>query len=223
MLAAITYCLFFLQRVIKQEKERHNFLDTIFEKVIDTMHNKIVIAITGASGAIYPQLLINKLLQVPDQWQELSVVMSANAMEIWETELGNQDYKNLPVKFFDRFDFHAPFASGSAKYNTMIVAPCSMGTLGRIASGLSDDLLTRAADVILKERRKLICMIRETPYNLIHIKNMEAITLAGGIICPATPSFYSKPATIEQLASTVVDRVLDLAGIDVSTFRWGGN
>jgi 4-hydroxy-3-polyprenylbenzoate decarboxylase len=119
-------------------------------------------------------------------------------------------------------DFTAPFASGSGQYDTMIIIPCSMGTLGRIASGISNDLTGRAADVILKERRKLICVVRETPYNLIHIRNMETITLAGGIICPATPSFYSRPKTIEEVAATVVDRVLDLAGFDISTFRWGG-
>jgi 4-hydroxy-3-polyprenylbenzoate decarboxylase len=96
-----------------------------------------------------------------------------------------------------------------------------MGTLGRIASGASNDLLTRAADVVLKERRKLILVARETPYNLIHLRNMETITMAGGIICPATPSFYSRPQTVEEVAATVVDRVLDLAGLDISTFRWG--
>ena len=96
-----------------------------------------------------------------------------------------------------------------------------MGTLGRIATGISNDLVSRAADVILKERRKLICVIRDTPYNLIHIRNMETVTLAGGIICPASPSFYSGPTTIEAAAATVVDRVLDLAGFDVKTFRWG--
>jgi 4-hydroxy-3-polyprenylbenzoate decarboxylase len=96
-----------------------------------------------------------------------------------------------------------------------------MGTLGRIAAGISNDLITRAADVILKEKRKLICVVRETPYNLIHIRNMETVTLAGGIICPATPSFYSNPTTLEEVADTVVDRVLDLAGYDISTFRWG--
>ena len=103
----------------------------------------------------------------------------------------------------------------------MIVAPCSMGTLGRIAGGISDDLITRAADVMLKERKQLICVIRETPYNLVHIRNMESLTLAGGIICPATPSFYSRPQNLEQMAATVVDRVLDLAGFPVDTFRWG--
>ena len=185
------------------------------------MSNKILIAISGASGSIYPKLILEKLLQVKDQWEELSLVMSKNAKEIWHTEIGDEAYKDYPVRFFEKHDFSAPFASGSARYNIMIVAPCSMGTLGRIASGVSDDLVTRAADVILKERRKLILMVRDTPYNLIHIKNMEHVTLAGGIICPATPSFYSLPKTIEALAATVADRVIDLAGIDISTYRWG--
>lgn len=183
--------------------------------------NKILVAISGASGAIYPKLIIDKLLSVKDQWEELSVVMSSNAKAIWEAELGNKDFENLPAQFFDKNDFNAPFASGSAKYNIMIVAPCSMGTLGRIAAGISNDVVTRAADVVLKERRNLILLLRETPYNLVHIKNMETVTLAGGIICPATPSFYSKPQTIEELAATVADRVLDLAGISIKTFRWG--
>lgn len=187
------------------------------------MENKILIAISGASGSIYPRLLIEKLLLVKDQWTELSVVMSSNAKEIWKSENGNEAYKDYPVRLFENYDFSAPFASGSAKYNIMIVAPCSMGTLGRIANGISNDLASRAADVILKERRKLILLLRDTPYSLIHIKNMEAVTLAGGIICPATPSFYSQPKTIEDLAATVVDRVLDLAGINIPTYRWGSS
>ncbi|TKK71916.1 UbiX family flavin prenyltransferase [Ilyomonas limi] len=185
------------------------------------MPNKILLAITGASGALYAKLLLDKLTTLQHQWQELSIVMSNNAKEIWKTELGNESYNSYPARYFDKYDFNAPFASGSAKYNIMVVAPCSMGTLGRIAAGVSDDLITRAADVILKERRKLILMLRDTPYNLIHIQNMEKVTLAGGIICPATPSFYSKPATIEAVAVTVVDRILDLAGLDISSFRWG--
>jgi 4-hydroxy-3-polyprenylbenzoate decarboxylase len=184
--------------------------------------NKIVVAVSGASGAVYAKLVIEKLLVLKDQWQQLSIVMSNNAKQIWKEELENEDYKNYAVQFFEKSDFTAPFASGSAKYNIMIIVPCSMGTLGRIANGISDDLVTRAADVILKERRKLILVVRDTPYNLVHIKNMEAITLAGGVVCPATPSFYSKPKTIEALASTVVDRVLDLAGLNVKTFRWSG-
>ena len=182
---------------------------------------KIAVAITGASGAVYAKNLLEKLLSVKNQWVELSVVMTENAKLVWKTELDNEVYNNYPVKFYTTMDFNAPFASGSGQYDTMIIIPCSMGTLGRIASGISNDLITRAADVVLKERRKLICVVRDTPYNLIHIRNMETVTLAGGIICPATPSFYSKPATIEEVAATVVDRVLDLAGIDIKTFRWG--
>src|SRR5689334_8861382 len=187
------------------------------------MPNKIVVSITGASGAIYAKLLLDKLLTLKNQWQELSIVMSNNAKEVWKTELGNEGFNDYPIRYFEKSDFTAPFASGSAKYNIMIVTPCSMGTLGRIANGTSDDLVTRAADVILKERRKLILVLRDTPYNLIHIKNMETVTLAGGIICPATPSFYSRPKTIDEVAATVVDRVIDLAGFDSKSFRWGAN
>ena len=184
------------------------------------MH-KIVVAVTGASGSLYAKGLLDKLLAIKTQWQDLSVIMTENAKQVWDTELGNEAYKDYPVAFYSQRDFTAPFASGSGKYDTMIIIPCSMGTLGRIAGGISSDLITRAADVILKERRRLICVVRDTPYNLIHIRNMETLTLAGGIICPATPSFYSRPTTIEEVAATVVDRVLDLAGLDISTFRWG--
>ncbi len=184
------------------------------------MPNKIAVAITGASGSVYAKVLLDKLLMLKEQWEALDVVMSNNAKEVWRTELGNEAYNNYPVRYFDKYDFMAPFASGSARYNIIIVIPCSMGTLGRIAAGVSDDLVTRAADVALKERRKLILVVRDTPYNLIHIRNMETVTLAGGIICPATPSFYSRPTTIEEVAATVVDRVLDLAGLKVDTYRW---
>ena len=182
---------------------------------------KIVVAVTGASGSIYAKLLTEKLLLLKDQIEEISMILTENAKEVWRTELGNDDYEKLPVKQFTLHDFHAPFASGSGQYDTMIIVPCSMGTLGRIASGTSGDLIARAADVILKERRRLICVARETPYSLIHIKNMETITMAGGIICPATPSFYSKPTTIEEVANTVVDRVIDLTGLKNNSFRWG--
>ncbi len=184
------------------------------------MH-KIVVAITGASGSIYAKVLLDKLLTVKNQWSNLSVILTENAKEVWKTELDNEDYNNYPLKFYSQQDFMAPFASGSGQYNIMIIIPCSMGTLGRIACGISNDLITRAADVILKERRKLICVARDTPYNLVHIRNMETITLAGGIICPATPSFYSKPKTLEDVAATVVDRVLDLAGLQMKSYRWG--
>lgn len=184
--------------------------------------NKVVVAITGASGSIYARLLIGKILAMKDQCDDLAVVMTENAKQVWETETGKDDYKSLSVKNYSTTDFTAPFASGSGRFNTMIIVPCSMGTLGRIAAGISNDLITRAADVVLKEKRKLICVVRDTPYSLIHIRNMETVTLAGGIICPATPSFYSLPKTIDEVAATVVDRVLDLAGFDIKTFRWGG-
>jgi len=182
---------------------------------------KIVVAVTGASGSVYAKLLLTKLQGLKDAVENLAVVMTDNSKTVWQTELGDESYKNIKAEFYDNKDFDAAFASGSGNYQTMIIIPCSMGTLGRIAGGISNDLITRAADVILKERRRLILVARETPYNLVHIRNMETVTLAGGIICPATPSFYSRPQSIEEVAATVVDRVIDLAGIKHESFRWG--
>ncbi len=182
--------------------------------------HKIIIAVTGASGAIYAKVLFDKLIKLKDQIDTVGVVFSGNAKDVWEYELGNKEYETLPFTIHDRNDFFAPFASGSAKYNTMIICPCSMGTLARIANGISNDLITRAADVVLKERRKLIMVVRDTPYSLIHLNNMKTVTEAGGIVCPASPSFYSKPVDFEALAATVVDRALDLAGLNQDSFRW---
>ncbi len=181
---------------------------------------KVVVAIGGASGAIYAKVLLDKLQQLHPQIDQVGIVMSENAKLTWKLELDNEDYKNYPFSFYEKNNFMAPFASGSAKYETMIVCPCSMGVLGRIATGVSTDLTTRAADVVLKERRRLILVVRDTPYSLIHIRNMQTVAEAGGIICPASPSFYSRPKTFEELASTVVDRVLDLAGFDLNSYRW---
>ncbi|MBA3704825.1 MAG: UbiX family flavin prenyltransferase [Bacteroidetes bacterium] len=183
--------------------------------------HKIVVAITGASGAIYAKVLLQKLQQLHEQIEPVGIVMSDNAKEVWKFELQNTDYEKLPFTIYNKTDFFAPFASGSAKFDTMIICPCSMGTLARIASGISNDLTTRAADVILKERRKLILVVRDTPLSLIHINNMKTVTEAGGIICPASPSFYSQPKTFEELAATVTDRVLDLCGLEQKTYRWG--
>ena len=187
---------------------------------------KIVVAVGGSSGSIYTKVLFDRLISLSDQIEKVGVVMSENAKFNWELELKNDDYKSLQANndlfyFYDKNDFMAPFASGSAKYETMIVCPCSMGLMGRIATGISNDLVTRAADVILKERRRLILMIRDTPYSLIHINNMKTITESGGIICPASPSFYSDPKDFEELAATVVDRAIDLAGLDLNSYRWG--
>lgn len=184
------------------------------------MH-KLILGLGGSSGAIYAKLLLDRLEQLKDQYQELGIVMSRNARINWELEIENKPIEDYGHKVYGSDDFKAPFASGSAKFDTMIICPCSMGTLARVANGYSDDLLSRAADVILKERRKLIVVPREAPFSLIHIENMTRLTLAGGIICPAIPSFYSKPKSIEELCLTVVDRVLDLAGFNLDTFRWG--
>ncbi len=182
---------------------------------------KIAVAVTGASGSIYAKVLLEHLERLKDQVAEVSMIWSDNAYTVWQHELGNKDYERLPFKFWDKNDFMAPFASGSSSYSALIICPCSMGTLGRIAGGISNDLVSRAADVMLKERRKLICVVRETPYNLVHLRNMTAVTEAGGIICPATPSFYSNPKTMDEVAYTVISRVLQLAGVDGGGYKWG--
>jgi 4-hydroxy-3-polyprenylbenzoate decarboxylase len=181
---------------------------------------KIIVAITGASGSIYAKVLLDKLVALQDQIDAVGIVMSDNAKDVWKFELDDTSYDNLPFKIYNKNDFFAPFASGSAKYESMVICPCSMGTMARIATGISNDLTTRAADVILKERRKLILVTRDTPLSLIHIENMRTITLAGGIILPAAPSFYSKPQSFEDLASTVVDRIIDQIGLSQDTYRW---
>lgn len=185
---------------------------------------KIAVAITGASGSIYAKGLLDALVaRLQDGTvQEVSLVMSANAKTVWTHELGDESFGDYPdFRLWEKTNFYAPFASGSSTYGALIVCPCSMGTLGRIAAGTSDDLVTRAADVMLKERRKLVLVVRETPYNLIHLRNMTTVTEAGGIICPATPSFYSRPQTIEEVAGTVVERVLGLVGLGGGGYRWG--
>ncbi|MFZ4401061.1 MAG: UbiX family flavin prenyltransferase [Bacteroidales bacterium] len=182
---------------------------------------KIAIGVTGASGAIYAKVLFAKLQLLSDQLAEVGVVFSENAKQVWEYEIGDEAYKKIPFETYSSNNFYAPFASGSANYDVLIICPCTMGTLGRIAAGMAGDLICRAADVMLKERKKLILVCRETPLNLIHINNMKTVTEAGGIICPATPSFYSKPQTIEEVAATVVDRVIQLTGLEVETYQWG--
>ena len=182
---------------------------------------KLVVAVSGASGAVYAKVLLDKLVAMSDQIEQVGLLMSDNANDVWKYELGNEDYKSYPFTRDEKNDFMAPFASGSAKFGAMVICPCSMGTLGRIAMGISNDITTRAADVILKERRKLVLVTRDTPVNLIHINNMKAVTEAGGIICPASPSFYSRPQTMEQLAATVIDRVIDLIGLRQDAYRWG--
>ena len=182
---------------------------------------KIIVGVTGSSGAIYAKTLLEKLATLKSRVEKIDVVFSDNAKEVWKYELGTDPEQLIPFKIYNKNDFFAPFASGSAGYDIMIICPCSMGTLGRIASGTSDNLITRASDVVLKERKKLILVPREMPFNLIHINNMKIVTEAGGIICPAIPSFYNKPGSIEDLVNTVVDRVLQLADIKTNSFKWG--
>jgi 4-hydroxy-3-polyprenylbenzoate decarboxylase len=184
---------------------------------------KIILAVTGASGSIYALRLLEKLQQVKNRPEEIAVIFSETAKEIWFGETGKKFTPEDPAKEYNNKTFYAPFASGSSSYDTMIICPASMGTTGRIANGTSDDLIARSADVMLKERRRLIIVPRETPYSLIHINNMKALTLAGAIICPASPSFYSNPLTIDDLVMTVVERIIDLAGFNNPGFRWMQN
>ena len=181
---------------------------------------KIVIGIGGSSGSIYARRLLEKMKHIENQWDELAIVMSDNAKENWRLEMGDERYDSYGFKIYAKNDFNAPFASGSARFDTMIICPSSMGLVGRIANGISNDLMTRSADVVLKERRKLIVVPREMPFSLIHIENLRRITLAGGIICPAIPSFYSQPKTVIEVVDTVVDRIIDLAGFELDSFRW---
>ena len=179
---------------------------------------RIVLAATGASGAIYLQRLLDHLEQ--SGGHELHLVLSAYAKQVVHEEIGAL---RLPANVTEHSDksMNAPFASGSAKFDAMVIVPCSMGTLGRIAAGTSDTAILRAADVFLKERRKLILVPRETPWNLIHARNVTTLIEAGALVMPASPGFYSRPQTVEQVADTVVDRILDQLKLPVpGAFRW---
>ncbi len=183
---------------------------------------KIVVAVGGSSGSLYAKVMLDRLNELKSKWEKIGVVITENGKYNWKFELGNDGWQDYPFDYYGQRDFTAPFASGSAHYGVMLICPCSMGLMARIASGISNDLITRAADVILKERRKLIVVPREAPYSLIHLRNMVTITEAGGVICPAVPSFYNSAATAEEIVRTVVDRVLDLAGMELEdTYRWG--
>lgn len=187
------------------------------------MPRKIIVAVTGASGSVYAKHLLEKLIALKNNTTEVSLIFSESGKKVWEYEIGNIDINSDKIHLYSNNDFFAPIASGSAGYESMVIIPCTMGTLGRIASGTSDDLISRAADVMLKERKKLILVTREAPLNLIHIENMKMVTLAGGTIYPASPSFYSKPSSKEELELTLVNRVLDILGFESEISRWGNN
>ncbi len=186
---------------------------------------KIVVAVGGASGSIYAKRLLDALVRInaaapPDARHEVGICFSNAGAEVWQHELG--PIPDYPFPRYDLRDFRAPFASGSAGWHAMVVVPCSSGGLARIAHGISDDLIGRAADVMLKERRKLVLVFRETPLSLLHIENMATVTRSGAVVLPATPSFYSNPTSVEALLDTVVSRVLDQIGIDNKLMpRWG--
>jgi 4-hydroxy-3-polyprenylbenzoate decarboxylase len=171
---------------------------------------RILVAITGASGTIYAQRLLDSL---DSSEHEVHLVLSGYAQAVIAEELPGGLRLSKQVTTHGLRSMNAPFASGSNPFDAMVVIPCTMGTVGRIAHGVSDDVLLRAADVMLKERRKLILVPRETPLNLIHIKNFELLLLAGAMILPANPSFYTRPTTLQEAADTVVARVLDHLGV----------
>ena len=180
---------------------------------------KVIVAITGASGSIYARLTIEALLRAPEV-EQIALIYSDTAREVVEFER-EQIPTNERIVIFDNHNLFAPVASGSAAYDAMVVVPSSVGTMGRIAHGLSQTLIERAADVMLKERRRLLLVVRETPYSLIHLRNMTSLTEAGAIIIPASPSFYSHPMTIEEACKTVVERVVALLGIEQPHYVWG--
>ena len=184
---------------------------------------RIVVAVSGASGAIYA---VQFLRQATHCFDEIYLILSENAAAVYHQETGNTLVRPYSAEqypggsmgpgriiFTGTKDYFTPPASGSFRHMGMVIIPCSMGTIGRIAGGVSNDLTTRAADVCLKERRKLILVARETPLNLIHLRNMVTVTEAGAIVLPAVPSFYTRPETVEEVIDTVVARVLQNLGV----------
>lgn len=189
----------------------------------DAKPRRIVIAITGATGAVYGVRLLQHLCDLPGV--ETHLVVSDAAALTLQTEVGMQrrEVEALAHVVHKNREIGATIASGSFQSDGMVIAPCSMKTLAAVALGLSDNLVARAADVVLKERRRLILMVRETPFNLAHLRNMTSVTEMGGIIFPPLPSFYQQPASIEEMVDHTVARVIDLLGIDHTLApRWPG-
>ena len=179
----------------------------------------IIVAITGASGAIYARQVLGLLIDNKEV-ANIALVLSDHARDVVEAE-GVTLPKSEKIELFSNDDMWSSLASGSARWDSMIVVPCSMGTVGRIAAGVSRTLIERAADVMLKERRRLVTVVREAPYSLIHLRNLTTITEAGAIVIPASPSFYFQPQTIEELALTISERAVEMLGIDVKHRSWG--
>ncbi len=179
---------------------------------------KIIVAVTAASGAIYARQLLEQLVASP-QVENIALILSTNAEAVAETEGVTLPESDKITRYANNNLFAAP-ASGSARWDAMVIVPSSVGTVSRVAAGVSQTLIERAADVMLKERRRLVVVVRETPLSLIHLRNMTTLTEAGAIVLPASPSFYSRPTNIEELCSTVTERIVSLLGIDAPHFEW---
>ena len=185
------------------------------------MKNKrnIIIAVTGASGSIYARLLCQRLAQV-EEVERIALIVTRNGEEVCRYEDDASWMANSRFTRYDNDDLFAPPASGSASFDAMVIIPCSMGMAGRIAAGISNDLASRAADVMLKERRRLILVPREAPLSTIHLRNLTTLSECGAIICPAAPSFYSHPQDIENLCETIIERILTLLGVETPHYEW---
>jgi 4-hydroxy-3-polyprenylbenzoate decarboxylase len=185
---------------------------------------RIVIGISGASGAPYAERLLEVLTAAEFKDRvSLSLVLSSTAQQVWDHEC-TQSLRDFGLPMFGGRDYSAPFASGSSAPDAMVIVPASMSTVARIAQGISDNLLTRAADVVLKERKRLIVVPRETPYSEVHLKNLLELTRLGALVLPASPSFYGKPSSVRELLDTVIGRLLDHLGLaHTLTRRWGGD
>ena len=189
-----------------------------------TCRKKIVVGITGASGAPYARRLTSVLKERAERVGdvEIAVCVSSTAPEVWALECGGDLREEVGLPVWGMRDYKAPFASGSAGWSAMVIVPCSMSTVARVAHGISDTLLTRAADVMLKERRTLIVVPRETPLSVVHLENLASLARSGALILPAMPSFYGKPASLDDAVDTVVGRILDHLGLEHDlSHRWG--
>ena len=180
---------------------------------------KIVVAITGASGGVYARMCLEQLL-LSREVEQIALIISDTAQEVLKFE-GVVLPEDKKIICYNNNDMFAPVASGSAEYDAMVVVPASMGSVGRMAAGVSLSLIERAADVMLKERRRLIVVVRETPYSLIHLRNMTTLTEAGAVILPASPSFYSHPQTRSEVLRTVVERIISHLGVELPHYKWG--
>lgn len=182
---------------------------------------KIIVAITGASGSIYAKLLVEELARHEDI--DISLIISDNGSNVMRYEDSDSWIDSHSIKILDNKNMFSAMASGSANYEAMVIVPCSMGTLGKIASGIADNLICRSADVMIKERRTLIIVPRESPMNTIHLRNLVKLSECGTTIVPASPSFYSKPETITDLCKTITERILTLLNVETEAFEWGNN